>query len=165
MSLSSASEQEVTLAKELELLAHYIEIQQIRFQDRLTVTFRIDPEARYALVPNLMLQPLVENAIRHGIAPRAAPGHVIVTAARRGNRLELSVVDDGVGEKVNRDHRDGVGLGNTRARLLSLYGTDHRFEAGGVSTGGFTVRVEIPYRTDVGPKEPARRESQHEALV
>jgi two-component sensor histidine kinase len=165
MSLSSASEQEVTLAKELELLAHYIEIQQIRFQDRLTVNFRIDPDARYALVPNLMLQPLVENAIRHGIAPRAAPGHVFVTAARRGGRLELSVVDDGIGERRDHDHRDGVGLGNTRARLLSLYGSEHRFEAGGGLTGGFTVRIEIPYRTDGAPKEPARRESQHEALV
>ena len=165
MSLSSASEQEVTLAKELELLAHYIEIQQIRFQDRLTVNFRIDPEARYALVPNLMLQPLVENAIRHGIAPRAAPGHVVVTAARRGDRLELSVVDDGVGEKASRDHRDGVGLGNTRARLLSLYGSEHRFEAGGASAGGFTVHIEIPYRTDTATKEPLRRESPHEALV
>ena len=165
MSLSSASEQEVTLAKELELLAHYIEIQQIRFQDRLTVNFRIDPDARYALVPNLMLQPLVENAIRHGIAPRAAPGHVVVTAARRGDRLELSVVDDGVGEKASRDHRDGVGLGNTRARLLSLYGSDHRFEAGGASAGGFAVHIEIPYRTDTATKEPLRRESPHEALV
>jgi two-component sensor histidine kinase len=165
MSLSSASEQEVTLAKELELLAHYIEIQQIRFQDRLTVNFRIDPEARYALVPNLMLQPLVENAIRHGIAPRAGPGHVVVTAARRGDRLELSVVDDGVGEKASRDHRDGVGLGNTRARLLSLYGSDHRFEAGGASAGGFAVHIEIPYRTDTATKEPLRRESPHEALV
>ena len=165
MSLSSASEQEVTLAKELELLTHYIEIQQIRFQDRLTVDFRIDPDARYALVPNLMLQPLVENAIRHGIAPRAAPGHVVVTAARRANRLELSVVDDGVGEKTNRDHRDGVGLGNTRARLLSLYGSDHRFEASGGVTGGFAVRIEIPYRTDMASKDPARRESEREALV
>ena len=165
MSLSSASEQEVTLAKELELLAHYIEIQQIRFQDRLTVNFRIDPDARYALVPNLMLQPLVENAIRHGIAPRAAPGHVVVTAARRGDRLELSVVDDGVGEKASRDHRDGVGLGNTRARLLSLYGSEHRFEAGGASAGGFTVHIEIPYRTDTATKEPLRRESPDEALV
>ena len=165
MSLSSASEQEVTLAKELELLAHYIEIQQIRFQDRLTVNFRIDPEARYALVPNLMLQPLVENAIRHGIAPRAAPGHVVVTAARRGDRLELSVVDDGVGEKASRDHRDGVGLGNTRARLLSLYGSEHRFEAGGASAGGFTVHIEIPYRTDTATKEPLRRDSPDEALV
>ena len=164
MSLSSASEQEVTLAKELELLAHYIEIQQIRFPDRLTVNFRIDPDARYALVPNLMLQPLVENAIRHGIAPRAAPGHVIVTAARRGSRLELSVVDDGVGERASRDHRDGVGLGITRARLLSLYGSEHRFEAGGGAAGGFTVHIEIPYRTDAATKEQARRE-QHEVLV
>jgi signal transduction histidine kinase len=165
MSLSSASEQEVTLAKELELLTHYIEIQQIRFQDRLTVNFRIDPDARYALVPNLMLQPLVENAIRHGIAPRAAPGHVVVTAAKRANRLELSVVDDGVGEKANRDHRDGVGLGNTRARLLSLYGSDHRFEAGNGVTGGFAVRIEIPYRTDMTSKDPTRRDSEREALV
>jgi signal transduction histidine kinase len=165
MSLSSASEQEVTLAKELELLAHYIEIQQIRFQDRLTVSFRIDPEARYALVPNLMLQPLVENAIRHGIAPRAAPGHVVVTAVRRGDRLELSVVDDGVGENPRVEHRDGVGLGNTRARLLSLYGSDHRFEASGGMSGGFAVRIEMPYRTDGAPKESTRRESEREAFV
>jgi two-component sensor histidine kinase len=165
MSLSSASEQEVTLAKELELLAHYIEIQQIRFQDRLTVSFRIDPEARYALVPNLMLQPLVENAIRHGIAPRAAPGHVVVTAVRRGDRLELSVVDDGVGENPRVEHRDGVGLGNTRARLLSLYGSDHRFEASGGMSGGFAVRIEMPYRTDGAPKESTRRDSEREAFV
>jgi two-component sensor histidine kinase len=165
MSLSSASEQEVSLAKELELLAHYIEIQQIRFQDRLTVTFRIDPDARYALVPNLVLQPLVENAIRHGIAPRAAPGHVTVSALRRDGRLELNVIDDGVGENPRLDHRDGVGLGNTRARLLSLYGDDHRFEAGGVSSGGFAVRIEIPYRTELGLKELLRRESDREALV
>ena len=165
MSLSSASEQEISLAKELELLAHYIEIQQIRFQDRLTVSFRVDPGARHALVPNLMLQPLVENAIRHGIAPRAAPGHVVVTAARHDGRLELSVVDDGVGENPRVEHRDGVGLGNTRARLLSLYGSDHRFEAGSASTGGFAVRIAIPFRTDLTVKDAARRESGGEALV
>jgi two-component sensor histidine kinase len=165
MSLSSASEQEVTLARELELLAHYIEIQQIRFQDRLTVSFRIDPDARYALVPNLVLQPLVENAIRHGIAPRAAPGHVTVSAERRGGRLALSVVDDGVGEDPRAEHRDGVGLGNTRARLLSLYGADHRFEARGAASGGFGVHIEIPYRTESAYTEAARRESEREALV
>ena len=165
MSLSSASEQEVTLAKELDLLAHYIEIQQIRFQDRLTVSFRIDPDARYALVPNLVLQPLVENAIRHGIAPRAAPGHVVVSARRRDDRLEMSVVDDGVGENPRADHRDGVGLGNTRARLLSLYGSEHGFEAGTVASGGFAVRIEIPYRTELMIKESLRRESEREALV
>jgi two-component system LytT family sensor kinase len=165
MSLSSASEQEVSLARELELLAHYIEIQQIRFQDRLSVSFRIDPDARHALVPNLMLQPLVENAIRHGIAPRAAPGHVVVTASRNGDRLELSVVDDGVGENPRADHRDGVGLGNTRARLLSLYGSDHRFEAGSASSGGFAVRIEIPLRTDLAMKDAPRRDLEREALV
>jgi two-component sensor histidine kinase len=165
MSLSSASEQEVSLSRELELLAHYIEIQQIRFQDRLSVGFRIDSDARHALVPNLMLQPLVENAIRHGIAPRAAPGHVVVTASRRDGRLELSVVDDGVGENPRADHRDGVGLGNTRARLLSLYGSDHRFEAGGGPSGGFAVRIEIPFRTELAMKEAMRRESEPKALV
>ena len=165
MSLSSASEQEVTLARELELLAHYIEIQQIRFQDRLKVRFQIDPDARFALVPNLVLQPLVENAIRHGIAPRAAPGHVTVSARRRGERLELGVIDDGVGESTSHDHRDGVGLGNTRARLLSLYGSDQRFEAGSPPTGGFAVAIEIPYRTDTPAKELGRREAEREALV
>jgi len=165
MSLTSASEQEVTLARELELLAHYIEIQQIRFQDRLKVRFQIDADARFALVPNLVLQPLVENAIRHGIAPRAAPGHVSVSARRRGERLEMSVVDDGVGESPSTEHRDGVGLGNTRARLLSLYGADHRFEAGSPPGGGFAVAIEIPYRTDGPPKELGRRDAEREALV
>jgi LytS/YehU family sensor histidine kinase len=165
MSLSSASEQEVTLSRELDLLAHYIEIQQIRFHDRLTVTFQIDADARFALVPNLVLQPLVENAIRHGIAPRAAPGRVIVSAARRDGRLEMSVVDNGVGENPRAEHRDGVGLGNTRARLLSLYGTDHRFRAGTDPAGGFAVHIEIPYRTETNPKDGNRREAEREALV
>src|SRR6185436_16544083 len=83
ISLNAASEQEVTLARELEVLGHYIEIQRIRFQDRLTVDFRVDADARPALVPALVLQPLVENAIRHGIAPRAIPGRIEVAATRR----------------------------------------------------------------------------------
>ena len=91
--------------------------------------------------------------------------HVVVTASRNGGRLELSVIDDGVGENPRADHRDGVGLGNTRARLLSLYGSDHRFEAGSASTGGFAVRIEIPFRNDLAVKDAARRESGREALV
>jgi two-component sensor histidine kinase len=146
MSLNDASAQEVTLERELEMLEHYIAIQQIRFQDRLTVSFRIDPGVQRALVPHLMLQPLVENAIRHGIAPRALPGHVEVAAGRSNGMLVMQVTDDGVGEKPNSDHHDGVGLGNTRARLLSLYGDEHRFEAHGRNGGGFEVHIEIPFR-------------------
>jgi LytS/YehU family sensor histidine kinase len=112
-----------------------------------------------------MLQPLVENAIRHGIAPRAAPGHVIVSATRNDGRLEMSVVDDGVGENPRVEHRDGVGLGNTRARLLSLYGADHRFEAKTAAPGGFAVRIEIPFRTELAMKEAMRRDAEREALV
>jgi LytS/YehU family sensor histidine kinase len=113
------------------------------------VRFDIQPEARAALVPNLLLQPLVENAIRHGIAPRAAPGTVEVGARRLDDTLELWVVDDGVGENPRASHRDGVGLGNTRARLRALYGAEHRFEARGGQRngGGFSVRMEIPFRT------------------
>jgi LytS/YehU family sensor histidine kinase len=151
LSLNNVGEQEVPLARELELLEHYIGIQQIRFQDRLRVSFDVEADARQALVPNLMLQPLVENAIRHGIAPRASPGQVAVRARRNDGVLELRVEDDGVGEDPRALHRDGVGLGNTRARLLSLYGSAHRFEARGRANGGFTVAIEIPFRLESDP--------------
>ena len=91
--------------------------------------------------------------------------NVIVTALKRGSRLELSVVDDGVGENPRVEHRDGVGLGNTRARLLSLYGADHRFEAKSAPSGGFAVRIEIPFRTELAMKEGMRQEIEREALV
>lgn len=146
-SLSNASEHELPLAREIEVLGYYLEIQRIRFQDRLTVDIDLGQGTHEALVPNLLLQPLVENAIRHGIAPRAAPGHVRITVAHEGYVLAIGVEDDGVGEPAGRPHRDGVGLGNTRARLRALYGTGHRFEAGGRAGGGFAVRIEIPFRT------------------
>ena len=148
LSLNNVGEQEVPLARELELLEHYIGIQQIRFQDRLRVSFDVEVDARQALVPNLMLQPLVENAIRHGIAPRASSGRVAVRARRNDGVLELRVEDDGIGEDPRAIHRDGVGLGNTRARLLSLYGSAHRFEARGSASGGFTVAIDIPFRVE-----------------
>jgi len=149
-SLSNASAQELPLAHELDVLGHYLEIQRIRFQDRLTVTLDIDPDARGALVPNLLLQPLVENAIRHGITPRAAPGRVWITVARQDATLAIDVEDDGVGENPARPHSDGVGLGNTRARLRALYGPAHRFEAGSRADGrgGFAVRMAIPFRLE-----------------
>lgn len=144
VSLRSATEPEVSLERELEVLGHYTAIQQIRFQDRLSIEVNVSPDARGALVPALVLQPLVENAIKHGITPRAAPGRVEVRAWRWNDMLRLSVRDDGVG--VRGAIVDGIGLGNTRARLRSLYGDRHRLSASGAVGGGFAVELEIPFR-------------------
>ena len=156
-SLGSVGEQEITLARELEVLEHYVGIQQVRFHDRLSVSIDADGEASHALVPNLILQPLVENAIKHGIAPRAAVGHVRVEARRHGGTLTLVVRDDGVGEQQAASRREGVGLTNTRARLASLYGEAHRIIAGGPDGrgGGFEVRIEIPFHTEPAPRRIA----------
>ena len=155
-SLGSAGEQEVTLERELEVLRHYLEIQQVRFHDRLSVAFDVDAEAERAYVPNLILQPLVENAIKHGVGPRAAAGHIGIAARHRGDVLTLEVSDDGVGERTDVPRREGVGLGNARARLKSLYGDAHLLELGpNAAKGGrgFRVYIEIPYRTRPGARE------------
>ena len=122
-----------------------------------SVTIDADGEASHALVPNLILQPLVENAIMHGIAPRAAVGHVRVEARRHGGTLTLVVSDDGVGEHPTVPRREGVGLTNTRARLASLYGEGHRIVTGGREgeKGGFEVRIEIPFHTEPAPRRVA----------
>ena len=147
ISLRNAGEQEVPLERELEVLRHYLTIQQIRFQDRLAVELDVDPETLPAMVPNLILQPLVENAIRHGIGPRATGGRIEVRATRVGDALRLRVRDDGVGTAAEAmPVREGTGIGNTRARLGHLYGNRHRFEIGGAPGAGFTVVAEIPFR-------------------
>jgi sensor histidine kinase YesM len=148
LSLRNAGEQEVPLSRELELLEHYVDIQQIRFRDRLTVTLDVAPDTMHALVPNFILQPLVENAIRHGIGPRAAAGHVDVRAYRENGSLHLRVADNGVGLRASRPEssRDGIGLGNTKARLEHLYGEAHEFSARGGHDGGFVVDIVIPFR-------------------
>ena len=148
LSLRNAGEQEVPLSRELELLEHYVEIQQIRFRDRLTVKLEVAPDTMQALVPNFILQPLVENAIRHGIGPRAAPGHVDVRAYRENGSLHLRVADNGVGARARRSEPsgEGIGLGNTKARLEHLYGSEHAFSAQGGADGGFVVDIVIPFR-------------------
>jgi anti-sigma regulatory factor (Ser/Thr protein kinase) len=158
LSLRNAGEQEVPLEREIDLLRHYIDIQRVRFEDRLTVELVVAPETRAALVPNLLLQPLVENAIRHGIAPRSAPGRIEIRAERQDAQLKLLVADDGVGLPGAADvpAREGTGLGNTRARLRHLYGTAQRFHAGRGAAGGFSVQIAIPFRTAAertGPRE------------
>ncbi len=147
-SLESAGAHEVALDDELKFLESYLEIEQTRFQDRLTVRMEIDPAARAARVPNLILQPLVENAIRHGIAPRARAGTVEVRAERHNGVVQLTVADDGPGLGLARaeDLMKGIGLSNTRSRLRQLYGAAHRFELRERGGGGLEVSIEIPFR-------------------
>ncbi len=146
LSFETVDVQEVSLAQELDFLRKYVAIEQARFRERLHVTFEVDPAAHECLVPNLLLQPLVENAIRHGIGPRVEPGHVLVRAARVGDRLELEVRDDGVGvpHSAMADLAHGVGWSNTRSRLAHLYGARHRFTLGRPAGGGLSVTIVIP---------------------
>jgi signal transduction histidine kinase len=146
--LDSADTQEVSLRKELELLQLYLGIEQIRFGDRLSVKMDVDAEALEARVPNLILQPLVENAIRHGIEPRARPGRIELHARRNAGALTLQVCDNGNGMPAPKPAREGVGLSNTRARLRELYGEAHSFELRGRPEGGLQVVMTIPYRTE-----------------
>ena len=147
-SLEKTGAHEVALHQELEFLESYLEIEQTRFQDRLTVRMEIDPAALDARVPNLILQPLVENAIRHGIAPRARAGRVEIRAARENGVVRLAVADDGAGLGSARpeDLMKGIGLSNTRSRLEQLYGAAHRFEMRERAGGGLEVLIEIPFR-------------------
>jgi len=143
LSLENNGTNEVTLKEELDFLSSYLEIEQIRFQDRLRVEIAVDPLAMDARVPNLILQPLVENAIRHGIAPRAAPGLIEVTAQRTNGLVELQIRDDGPGPRGKLS--EGIGLANTRARLQQLYGAAHRFDTGEAVGGGFVVNISFPF--------------------
>lgn len=146
--LATAGIQVVTLREELNFLRRYLEIEEIRFQDRLSVRFEIDPEVEDALVPNLILQPLVENAVRHAVEPKPTPGTVLVRARRLGETLELSVLDDGPGvDSHNSPSGNGIGLSTTRARLDGLYGTAGELRLDPRAEGGLAVIVRIPLRT------------------
>ena len=148
LTLNKVGAQEVPLCEELDYLDVYLAIEKIHFGERLQITRTIDPAARDALVPFLILQPLVENAIKHGIGPRLAPGRVSIEAAAAGHRLVLRVSDSGVGLPAGTLQRltQGVGLSNTRARLDRLYGADHRFVFDHGPAGGVLVEIELPLR-------------------
>jgi signal transduction histidine kinase len=136
----------VSLQEELEFLQKYLEIEQTRFQDRLSVRFDIDPETLDAEVPRLFLQPLVENAIKHGVSPKPGDGLVQIASRRQGDKLWIEVSDNGVGLSTGARARlhSGVGLSNTRDRLECLYGPAHRIEFSD-GTNGLAVRLEIPF--------------------
>ncbi|HXE92165.1 MAG TPA: histidine kinase [Terriglobales bacterium] len=146
LTLEHTGAQEIPLKRELEFLEPYLEIERTRFQDRLTVSLEIDPATLDACVPCLILQPLVENAVRHGIAPQSASGHIEIRAQRQNGMLRLEVRDDGVGLRQNGGREgSGIGLGNTRARLEHLYGRTHRFELKPAPGGGLVVSLAIPF--------------------
>jgi len=144
LTIESAGVEEVALKQEMEFLDRYLEIQKTRFSDRLTVTIDIDPETLDARVPNLILQPLVENAIRHGIASRAEPGKVEIRARRLKGNLQIEVRDDGPGLPPG-EPREGVGLSNTRARLRQLYGDRQRLQLSNAPGGGLLAALTIPF--------------------
>src|SRR5688572_5753555 len=141
LSLRNPGSQEVPLRQELEFLERYLEIMRVRFGDRLVITVATGPGVLDALVPSLVLQPIVENAIQHGMADRPDRGHVNVRATRENGALLLEVKDDGRGLGPGGE---GIGLSNTRERLRRLYGADGRLEI--VNDKGVTVRLMIPLR-------------------
>ena len=150
LTLENSGAAEVSLQKELEFLTCYLEIERVRFQDRLTTSLEVEPAALDSSVPNLILQPIVENALRHGISQSAAPGRVEISAKRENGSLRIRVRDNGPG--LNRvtgsreAFKEGVGLSNTRARLEQLYGESHRFEMSDAPDGGLLVTMVIPAR-------------------
>jgi two-component system LytT family sensor kinase len=146
LSLDHAEEQEIPLQQELAFVDRYLKLQKIRYEDRLDVIVDAEPSALRALVPTFILQPLLENAIRHGIATRSAPGLIEIQAWREGDWLHLTVRDDGPGLPPGwkADEGFGVGLSNTRERLRRLYGDNHTFGISAPPPGGVQVDLKLP---------------------
>jgi two-component system LytT family sensor kinase len=147
MTLDTAGLQEVPFKKELEFLQRYLDIEQTRFQDRLKIEMVIEPETLDGLVPSMILQPLVENSVRHGVAPRPEGGCIKIKAWRDDSLLRLEVEDDGPGLSAARPFKERVGLTNTRARVSNLYGDEHGLKLHHAPGGGLVVSLSIPFRT------------------
>lgn len=143
-SLSTSTDQEVSMARELELTRQYLEIVRLRFGDRLTITEQVDPAALAVTVPSLVLQPLLENAVQHGVASRGGAGRVTLTASCTHGELVVRVTDDGPGFAGEGAPALGVGLSNVRARMLQLYGPASRLELANAPGGGACVTLRRP---------------------
>src|SRR6184192_584339 len=150
LTLENSDQQLVSLKEETEFLRCYLDIEQVRFGDRLTLAFELEPQTLPAQVPHLILQPVVENAIQHAIAPRATRGHIKIEAKRLNSLLRLEVRDNGPGIISNSDlfGAEGVGLSNVRARLHQIYGSEFRFELMNARDGGLAVVMEIPFQRE-----------------
>jgi sensor histidine kinase YesM len=143
----------VTLAQEVETLKLYLEIEKMRFEDRLRPHFRIEPDTIGARLPSLLLQPLIENAIKYAVTPAENGADIWLTASREGQAVRIEVADNGNGEGagIAASPSTGVGLANIRDRLSQAYGAGHRFETRKNERGGFSVILEIPYETGDKP--------------
>ena len=153
LTLEHIGQQEIPLQAELDFLSKYVQIEQTRFADRLVVRFDVQPETLDTMVPNLILQPLVENAIKHGVAKKSGAGHIDISARREGDKLRMEVRDDGVGlsEDALTALQKGIGVSTTRARLQHLFGADCRFEFHR-QPSGLSVVIAIPWQIEVRPR-------------
>jgi LytS/YehU family sensor histidine kinase len=145
--LKRSAPEKIPLSQELELVESYLAIEQARFADRLRIAIKVDPGALDGLVPCFLLQPIVENAIRHGIAQCEQDGRIEATVRRAGTRLHLCVEDSGGGktQMAGAHHGHGIGLANTRERLNHFYADDFAMTAEPARNGGFQVTIAIPY--------------------
>jgi two-component system, LytTR family, sensor kinase len=144
LTLSRATTAQVSFRRELEILTLYLEIERTRFHDRLVIEYDVQPATLGALVPDLILQPLVENAIRHGVSPNPGTGRIQVRSRREGDSLVLEILDNGAGLPSERP-TDGIGLTTTRARLERLYGDRHQLTLANLPEGGCVARIRIPF--------------------
>jgi LytS/YehU family sensor histidine kinase len=152
LTLQNSNAQWVSLRREVDFLDAYLEIERVRFADRLQVVFEIDPESLDAEVPNLILQPLVENAVRHGVASHIGPALIRLSAKRRGETLRIEVRDNGPG--MPDSVREGLGIRNTRERLQQTYGSRYSFVLDNQGDGGVVAMCELPYRRADGEGKP-----------
>ncbi|HEY1800203.1 MAG TPA: histidine kinase [Terriglobales bacterium] len=144
--LEDVDTQEISLRRELEYLQLYLAIEEVRFADRLRIELSVDPEAQEALVPQLILQPIVENAIRHGIGRSSSAGEIRINISKVDGKVELRVQDDGPGlSPGDASHNQGIGLANTRARLQQLYGQAARLEIKNCDRGGVIATMSLPF--------------------
>jgi len=150
VTLDASLPQEIEFSRELAILDRYLAVQHLRFGDRLSVCRSIGDDVPVALVPSMLLQPLVENALQHGIERRPGPGRVTITAERHAQSLRVRIEDTGPGVVPAHERRDGIGLTNTRMRLAELYGTAQSLEIGNVPDGGAFVEVVVPFRSTDG---------------
>ena len=144
--LTGPSTSFVTLEQEFAQVEEYLEIERLRFRDRLQVRYEMDADCARAEVPALLLQPIVENAVRHGVTNKAGAASIAVRAERSGNALRVAVTDDGIGFGASQNGGHGVGLANTRRRLELLYGADQEVSIDAPTDGGTRVTLRLPFR-------------------